>query len=66
MNIANQFSAGWNYLNSSGVFTEITEKTPEFKAMTYSMLKEYQGVTLGGAAKAKAPSRVYESHYFKP
>ena len=65
-NLANLFSAGWNYLNSNDVFEEIVAKIDGFKGMSYSKLDKYKGLIMYKADNPEDLEREYVSHYFKP
>ncbi len=64
--IANKSGQSWGFKESEDVFNEITGKFDVFKGFTYEMIIEYQGLTLGKAAKPDPKLPVYVSHKMKP
>lgn len=64
--LANMFGAGWNYIRSEDVFKEISKQFPAFKGMSYMLLDEFRGLTLGKAENPDPKINEYVSYYMKP
>ena len=64
--IANAFGAGWHYSDSGSVFKDIANHVSAFSGMSYDLLQEYQGLTLGKAGSPEPKGVVYQSNYMKP
>lgn len=64
--IANMFGAGWSYSDSEGVFKDIVKQYSSFKGMSYLLLDEYRGLTLGRAENPDPKISEYVSYYMKP
>lgn len=64
--IANLLDANWIYKNAESVFSEISQQIVSFNNMSYELLDQYQGLTLGRGDKPDKISYVYDSHEMKP
>ncbi len=64
--IANKLGANWHYSNSESVFKDISNHIGAFSGMSYDLLQEFQGLTLGKAGSPEPKGVVYQSHTLKP
>ncbi|MBK9246644.1 MAG: (2Fe-2S)-binding protein [Ignavibacteria bacterium] len=64
--IANHLGAGWHFSDAESVFKELSIDVKGFHGMSYELLQEYQGITLGTTDHSDVKAVVYESHIFKP
>ncbi len=64
--VANCIEHNWSYKSSSDIFDEISNTIATFKGMSYSLLKQYQGIILSRADKPEPKLAVYQSYSMKP